>query len=107
MSSAVMAHLLQLDRPDATPRLPATAEAVTLTPSLSHGPQQDRLAGFPLAPMTVSWPADTKLLVHGTTATRMRHPRLTRATWSIGDRGYEPRLWDWRCRLLLARRTSM
>ncbi|MBE3076000.1 MAG: transposase [Actinobacteria bacterium] len=35
MSSAVMAHLLQLDRPDATPRLPATAEAVTLTPSLS------------------------------------------------------------------------
>src|SRR5664280_1189805 len=41
MSSAVMAHLLQLDRPDATPRLPATAEAVTLTPTLSHGPQQD------------------------------------------------------------------
>ena len=34
-------------------------------------------------------------------------PRLTRATWSIGDRGYEPRLWDWRCRALLARRTSM
>src|SRR5665811_1856018 len=45
MSSAVMAHLLQLDRPDATPRLPATAEAVTLTPSLSHGPQQDPLPG--------------------------------------------------------------
>jgi len=39
-----MAHLLQLDRPDATPRLPATAEAVTLTPSLSHGPQQDPVA---------------------------------------------------------------
>src|SRR5450759_3025021 len=45
MSSAVMAHLLQLDRPDATPRLPATAEAVTLTPSLSHGPQQDPATG--------------------------------------------------------------
>jgi len=33
-------------------------------------------------------------------------PRLTRATRSISDRGYEPRLWDWRCRALLARRTS-
>jgi hypothetical protein len=36
MSSAVMAHLLQLDRPDATPRLPATTEAATPThPSLT------------------------------------------------------------------------
>src|ERR1035437_21047 len=41
MSSAAMAHLLQLGRPDATPRLPATAEAVTLTPPLSHDSQQD------------------------------------------------------------------
>ena len=31
MSSAAMAHLLQLDRSGATPRLPATAEAVTFT----------------------------------------------------------------------------
>ena len=29
--------------------------------------------GLPLVPMTVSWPADTKLFVHGTTATRKRH----------------------------------
>src|SRR5664279_4869792 len=31
------------------------------------------LMGLPLAPMTVSWPADTKLCVRGTTATRKRH----------------------------------
>ena len=29
--------------------------------------------GLPLVPMTVSWPADTKLFVRGTTATRKRH----------------------------------
>ena len=29
--------------------------------------------GLPLVPMTVTWPADTKLFVHGTTATRKRH----------------------------------
>jgi hypothetical protein len=31
------------------------------------------LMGLPLVPMTVSWPADTKLFVRGTTATRKRH----------------------------------
>src|SRR5665811_388391 len=31
MSSAALAHLLQLGRPDASPRPPATAEAATLT----------------------------------------------------------------------------
>ena len=29
--------------------------------------------GLPLVPMTVSWPADTKLFVRGTTATRKGH----------------------------------
>ena len=29
--------------------------------------------GLPLVPMTVSCPADTKLFVRGTTATRKRH----------------------------------
>jgi len=29
--------------------------------------------GLPLVPMTVSWPADTKLFVRGTTATKKRH----------------------------------
>ena len=32
-----------------------------------------RLMGLPLVPMTVSWPADTKLFVRGTTATSKRH----------------------------------
>ena len=31
------------------------------------------LMGLPLVPMTVSWLADTKLFVRGTTATRKRH----------------------------------
>ena len=31
------------------------------------------LMGLPLVPMTVSWPADTKLFVRGTTATRKGH----------------------------------
>jgi hypothetical protein len=31
------------------------------------------LVGLPLVPMKVSWPADTKLSVRGTTATRKRH----------------------------------
>ncbi len=44
MSSAVMAHLLQLGRPDATPRPPATAKAAPLTTRLSQGSQQDRLS---------------------------------------------------------------
>jgi len=45
MSSAALAHLLQLGRPDASPRPPATAEAATLphpTSPLSQGAQQDR-----------------------------------------------------------------
>ena len=29
--------------------------------------------GLSLVPMTVSWPADTKLFVRGTTATRKRY----------------------------------
>ena len=29
--------------------------------------------GLPFVPMTVSWPADTKLFVRGTTATRNGH----------------------------------
>lgn len=44
-SRAAMAHLLP-GRSDATPRLPATAEAAaTLHPTPIHGRQQDRVAG--------------------------------------------------------------
>ncbi|NMM33762.1 MAG: hypothetical protein HHJ13_07145 [Phycicoccus sp.] len=45
MSSATMAHLLQLGRPDAAPRLPVTAKAATFTPPLFHVPRQDPRPG--------------------------------------------------------------
>jgi hypothetical protein len=38
------------------------------------------LMGLPLVPITVSWPADTKLFVRGTTATRKRHSAQIDAT---------------------------
>jgi hypothetical protein len=44
MNSAAIARPLQLGRPYAAPQLPATAEAASLTPPLSHSPQQDPLA---------------------------------------------------------------
>src|SRR5665648_675108 len=68
MSSAAMAHLLQLGRPDATPRSPATAETASLTPPQSHGPQRDRptdadtgskLSGHPSAFGTVDGRQET------------------------------------------------
>jgi hypothetical protein len=66
-----MAHLLQLDRPDATPRSPATAEAAPLTPPLSEGSQQDPLR-TPVdrgGPIPQSWPAAPRALPRASPST--------------------------------------
>src|ERR1035437_3217511 len=93
MSSAAMAHLLQLGRPDATPRLPATAVTATLTPPLFHGPHQDPATGMRGACVDLAQTRSSSFRSgfparHGTSLsnTTRRPSRLTEPTCHALDR---------------------